>query len=284
MTTNIATDAPTRPALRYYGGKWNLAPWIIGHFPPHKNYVEPCGGAASVLLQKPRCPLETYNDLDGNVVNFFRVLRDRPDELIQKIRLTPWARAEHQMCLTIAGDELERARRYFVMIWQSLNGATDNDANAWRSMYDYEARQRSAAMDGIEIEHLYAVARRLQYVQIECMPAEEVIKKYDNPNALIYFDPPYPTTTRVQGRRYLYEWTNDQHTSAAKQLHDCSGYVIVSGYQCPLYEWLYQGWPRKDRESQVNGGRSRIESIWLSPRTWAALQAGAGLPLFGGLS
>jgi len=88
----IAPDAPKRPALRYYGGKWKLAPWIISHFPEHQNYVEPCGGAASVLLQKPRSPLETYNDLDGNVVNFFRVLRDQPDELIRKIRLTPWAR------------------------------------------------------------------------------------------------------------------------------------------------------------------------------------------------
>ena len=95
----IADTTIKRPALRYYGGKWNLAPWIISFFPPHKNYVEPCGGAASVLLQKPRSPLETYNDFDGNVVNFFRVLRDRPDELIRKIRLTPWARAEYELSL-----------------------------------------------------------------------------------------------------------------------------------------------------------------------------------------
>lgn len=99
----IATNEIKRPALRYYGGKWKLAPWIISHFPAHKNYVEPCGGAASVLLQKPRSPLETYNDLDGNVVNFFRVLRDRPDELIRKIRLTPWARAEYELSLQPRG-------------------------------------------------------------------------------------------------------------------------------------------------------------------------------------
>ena len=104
---NIATDAPKRPALRYYGGKWNLAPWIISHFPPHKNYVEPCGGAASVLLQKPRSPLETYNDLDGNVVNFFRVLRDKPEELIRQIELTPWSRDEFEICRNPSTEPLE---------------------------------------------------------------------------------------------------------------------------------------------------------------------------------
>lgn len=275
-------DAPTRPALRYYGGKWNLAPWIISHFPPHKNYVEPCGGAASVLLQKPRSPLETYNDLDGNVVNFFRVLRDRSDELIGKIRLTPWSRVEHQLCLQIEGDELERARRYFVMIWQSLNGASDNDTNYWRCVYDYTGRQRSAAMDGVDIEHLVEVSRRFTGVQIEHMDALELIQKYDNQDALIYFDPPYVTHTRVKGRRYRYEWTNKQHKDAADVLMQSTGSVIVSGYYCDIYRDLYErrGWIRQDKSSQTNGGKSRIESIWLSPRTWAALQSGAGLPLF----
>src|SRR3990167_9397763 len=120
-----APDAPARPALRYYGGKWNLAPWIIGHFPPHKNYVEPCGGAASVLLQKPRSPLETYNDLDGNVENFFRILRDFSAELIRRISLTPWAREEYELSFRPTDDPIEQARRFFVQSRMSMQGATD---------------------------------------------------------------------------------------------------------------------------------------------------------------
>jgi len=105
-----------RPALRYYGGKWNLAPWIISHLPPHHSFIDLCGGGASVLLRKERSNLETYNDLDGNVVNFFRVLRDEPDALIQKIKLTPWAREEHELSRQSCEDKVESARRFFCIV------------------------------------------------------------------------------------------------------------------------------------------------------------------------
>lgn len=281
---NIDPKAPHRPALRYYGGKWKLASWVISHFPPHLNYVEPCGGAASVLLQKPRSPLETYNDLDGNVVNFFRVLRDRPDELIRKIRLTPWARAEYELSLEPCEDEVERARRFFVSSKQSINGATDGKSANWQYWTDFEASHRSSAshVNNDPSQDLTSMASRLLGVQIEQRDYSGILKAYANDDALIYFDPPYVTETRAQAERYALEWSNTQHIESASLLRQCAGYVVVSGYACPLYSELYEahGWVRRDKEAQTNSGGSRIESIWLSPRTWQALQAGAGLPLF----
>lgn len=283
---NVASDAPKRPALRYYGGKWNLAPWIISHFPPHKNYVEPCGGAASVLLQKPRSPLETYNDLDGNVVNFFRVLRDRPDELIRKIRLTPWARAEYESHYNQVGDELEQAR----LFWVGCSMAISNMA------YTSSGMRMTKTEDGmpgvpdvlvnIDARHLETVAMRLKGVQIENKLYQDIIAMYDHMSNFFFFDPPYVCSERSSPNTYAFEWTDADHTEAATILRQATGYVIVSGYACPLYTELYEahGWQRVDKEAQTNSGGKRIESLWLSPRTCDSLyQRLDGLPLFKGI-
>lgn len=277
----IAPDAPRRPALRYYGGKWNLAEWIISFFPPHLNCVEPCGGAASVLLQKPRSPLETYNDLDGNVVNFFRVLRDSPNELIRKLELTPWARTEFTVGWrqTRHTDPVEWARRFAVFSWMALFPAIAHDSPGcrMRKTGDYKGcSDVNEKYSGI----LEPIAKRLLGVQIENIDYKKAIIEYDNPNALIYFDPPYIADTRdignLDGRTcYAFEMDDNQHAEAAMQLHRCSGYVIVSGYACPLYADIYErhGWQRHDKEAQTNNGGKRVESVWLSPRTVDALTA-----------
>ena len=270
-----APDAPKRPALRYYGGRWKLAPWIISRFPPHQNYVEPCGGAASVLLQKPRSPLETYNDLDGNVVNFFRALRDRPDELIRKIRLTPWARAEYELSLEPCEDDVERARRFFVASWMSMQGGHHSKTSkTWKiqKRADYVFRLSCDAWPD-RADALTGLVERLQRVQIDNRDACDVIGRYDNADTLIYFDPPYIKATRHQADIYRLEVDQDFHIQAADLLRQCAGYVIVSGYACLLYTELYEthDWHRVDKEAQTNSGGKRIESLWLSPRTVEAL-------------
>jgi DNA adenine methylase len=278
-----AIDAPKRPALRYYGGKWRLAPWIISHFPPHKNYVEPCGGAASVLLQKPRSPLETYNDLDGNVVNFFRVLRDRPDELIRKIKLTPWARDEYNLSLTLTDDETERARRFFCAAYMSFNGATFYDGNTYGWRHTTDVRGREPASYDLVNNALDSVAQRLIGVQIENRDYADVVRRLDNDAALIYFDPPYVFETRNKTFWYGHDWANDEtHAAAADLLRTCAGYVVVSGYVCPLYADLYErhGWQRVDTVAQTNSGGNRVESLWLSPRTVDALAMPAQASIF----
>lgn len=270
-----AADAPTRPALRYYGGKWNLAPWIISHFPPHKNYVEPCGGAASVLLQKPRSPLETYNDLDGNVVNFFRVLRDRPEELIRKIRLTPWARAEFELCREADPDPLENARRFYVSASMSISQKPFDKTTGMKtqSFFGQTYSQIIFQINDESIYHLRAVIERFTDVQIENRDYQYLIKRYDHPETLFYIDPPYVTHTRATPELYTYEWTDTDHAESAGLLRSAQGFVVVSGYACPLYTELYEAhdWTRFDKEAQTNGGGKRIESLWLSPRTLKAL-------------
>lgn len=269
----IAKDAPKRPALRYYGGKWKLAPWIISHFPPHQNYVEPCGGAASVLLQKPRSPLETYNDLDGNVVNFFRVLRDRPEELIRLIRLTPWARAEYELHYKPAQDPVEMARRF----WCGSVMAISSMPFTSSGMHMNKSKENTPGIPDskgfLEFEYLEIVASRLLGVQIENKTYTETIERYDAVDALIYLDPPYVPNTRSQNGVYAFEWSDSEHISAGAMLRQAAGYVVVSGYACPLYTELYEdhGWHRVDKEAQTNSGGKRIESLWLSPRTVEAL-------------
>jgi DNA adenine methylase len=268
-----------RPALRYFGGKWKLSPWIISFFPPHQNYVEPCAGACSVLLRKPRSPLETINDLDGNVVNFFRMLRDRPDELIRKIRLTPRARAEFDNAWQPVDDPLEAARRFFCLCWMSMDGAANTKSgSSWKVAINDKGYPY-----GLYFDDLWTIASRLIEVQMENRPAIEVITRYDHFDTLIYFDPPYVLEERSHGNNYTLEVDRAFHIEAAALLRSALGYVVVSGYACPLYAELYEahGWRRVDKEAQTNSGGKRIESLWLSPRTVKALDSDySHLPMF----
>lgn len=265
--------APKRPALRYYGGKWRLAPWIISFFPEHQNYVEPCGGAASVLLQKPRSPLETYNDLDGNVVNFFRVLRDRPDELIRLIRLTPWARGEFEFCRNPSNNSLENARRFYVFCSMARGRGVFDPTTGMIMSANADASATSHHPMLRKHSFFKEISNRFRGIQIENRNALDVISGYNNQKSLIYFDPPYVAETRTMSKGYALEVDNQFHVSAAHLFHQAQSFVVVSGYACPLYAELYEahGWERHDKEAQTNSGGKRIESVWLSPRTVEAL-------------
>jgi DNA adenine methylase len=222
--------------------------------------------------------------LDGNVVNFFRVLRDRSEELIRKIQLTPWARAEYELSLEPCEEPVEAARRFFMASWMSFNGGTGDNSRlfGWRHTIDWRSR-RPASFD-ITSNDLDAVANRFIGVQIEHRNYQEVILAYDNDVALIYVDPPYLENERTNGKNwYACEWSEDDHIEAASILHECRSYVIISGYPCDLYYDLYQKlfrWTRIDKEAQTNSGGKRTESIWLSPRTVKALNKPQQIPLF----
>jgi DNA adenine methylase len=254
-----------RPALRYYGGKWKLAPWIISHFPEHRNYVEPCGGAASVLLQKPRSELETFNDINKNIVNFFAVLRDNPGELIRRINLTPWARAEYELSIIPADDIIEQARRTAIALWMSISAG---EPTGWRVDKDSRKRFGKPVCFDILEHNLEICAERFRGVQIENRDAIDIIRRFDTDETLIYFDPPYMLDTRTCKNGYKYEVDHEFHVQAAVLLRQAHGFVIISGYQHPLYSELYEmfGWERIDKEVQTNSGGKRVESLWLSPK------------------
>ena len=184
------------PALRYYGAKFRLAGWISGCFPPGIDcYVEVFGGAAGVLLRKKRHAIEVYNDLDGGVVNFFRVLRDSPGLLHHALRLTPFAREEYDAAFEVSPDPVEDARRFFVVAWQGF-GASRNKKSGWKNQKEKWERSRANQIAEWQtaVRNITKVAARFQNVQIERCPALEVIQRYDSPKTLFYVDPPYPVS------------------------------------------------------------------------------------------
>ena len=256
---------PMRPALRYYGGKWRTAPWILSHFPPHKCYVEPFGGAASVLIQKERSQIEVYNDINSDVVSYFRVLREQPEALSRAIHLTPYAREEYDLATSgeDVADPIERARRFLVWSWQSQYFKM-RSKSGWRAINN-DLRSQSPAADWANMNHLNAVAERFRKVQIEHGPAIDVIKRYDSPETLFYVDPPYVLDTRVDRSAYVHEMSDSDHAALAEALHAAKGSVVLSGYRSDLYEALYSDWWSADTTSRINspnGAKLATETVW----------------------
>ena len=288
MRIGKVTTEVGRPVLRYHGGKWRLAPWILSYFPSHRVYVEPYAGAASVLLRKPRSYAEVYNDLDGEIVNLFRILRDpaQARELIRLVHLTPYARAEYELSYITAGDPIEQARRTLLRSFAGFSsvGATGKWRTGFRANVNHT--WTTPAGDWISVPGtLEQAVERLRGVVIENEPAIDIIHRYDEEKALFYVDPPYVQTTRYirwAGEAYKFEMTDEQHRELADVLQSLSGYVVLSGYACDLNQEFYPGWHRVEKDAHADGAKDRVEVLWLSPRTWKALQDGNGLPLFDG--
>jgi DNA adenine methylase len=253
-----------RPALKFYGGKWRLAPWIISHFPPCTHYIEPCFGAGSVLLRKPQSELETVNDINERLINFFKILRDQPDNLIKLIDLTPWAQDEYKLSKTQADSSIEDARRFFFMSWMSVNGAPL--PTGFRVAKKRTSRGSIPPKDTIN-HALNEIAQRLRYVQIMNMDAVEFLNKFNNDeDSLIYFDPPYPQSTRT-GKFYGdYELFEHLHRPSAEILQQSPAAIVVSGYRSEEYDSLYQGWRRIDKTNYVQANKKRVESIWINEK------------------
>lgn len=287
---NELNAAPNRPAFRYHGAKWLLAPWILRQFPGHESYCEPFGGSAAVLLQKRRSWLEVYNDADGEVVNFFRVLRERPAELVRLINLTPWAKSEWQDAFTPTGESLEDARRFYIRAYMSIAGPTAQWNQGWRRQKVIsrgakgDKKMTPGPVSFANTEHLYQVAERFRRVQIECDDALAVMNRYDSDVTLHYVDPPYVPATRGRWaeKAYSHEMDEPAHGELAVVLNELSGMVILSGYHCALYDELFPDWTRIDKSARINGPGSAVESLWLSPAAEARLTH-ADLPLFRGL-
>lgn len=264
-----------RPALRYLGGKWKLAPWIASQFPPHRTYVEPYGGGASVLLRKPRSRAEVYNDLDQDVVNYFRVLRD-PEQaarLAELIELTPFARAEWAAAYEFTEEPVERARRLLVRSFMGFGSCASriDRTTGWRTGQRLESS--SASRDwSTYAEAIPALSARMKAVSLECRPALEVLAGYDGPETLFYVDPPYvhaarsPKRTRTApSNGYAHELDDADHSALLDVLLELRGYVVLSGYSHPLYDDRLKGWARLVRDTHADGGRDRTEVLWLNP-------------------
>lgn len=254
-----------RPLVRYHGGKWMLAPWIIAHFPPHRVYVEPFGGGGSVLLRKPRSYAEIYNDLGGEIVNLFKVARDDGEQLARLVELTPFSRDEFAGSYEPYGDPIEQARRTLV---RSFMGFGSNSLHQKSGFLANSNRSGTTpAHDWMNYpDALRITIQRLRGVVIENRDALACMRYHDTPETLHYADPPYMHETRSdKGHDYAHEMTNDDHATLTDGLRGLKGMVIVSGYRCDAYDLLFKGWRRVDKATFADGAAKRIESLWLSP-------------------
>ena len=269
---------PTRPLLRYHGGKWLLAPWVISFFPKHKVYVEPFAGAASILLRKERVAAECLNDLDSRIVGLFRLLRDpvKARELQRRLELTPYAREEFMASYEPADDEIDVARKLIVLSF--MGHGSDSIGRGYRTGFRCKSSD-SRALPSQDWagwpKEIPAFVARLRGVAIENRDAVEIIERLDSPGTLFYVDPPYPKHTRSSSagkHGYRHELDDDGHRRLAQCLHAVDGMVVLSGYHCDLYDIdLYTDWQRHERAHLADGALPRTEVVWLNQACAAAL-------------
>lgn len=248
--------------LNYPGAKWSIANWIIEHMPHHKTYLEPYFGSGAVLFNKAPSRLETINDLDSDVVNLFRVIRDYPEELARVARWTPYSREEYYASYAIEGNELERARKFLVRCWMA-RGARSSNRNGWRHIIDYNGPRPVRQWNEVP-KKILEITDRLKNVQIEQQPAIQLIKRYKRPEVLIYADPPYVMETR-HGRIYKHEMTDEDHIELLEVLDAHPGPVLLSGYAHPLYDDRLKHWRRETKIVQAEAAQKREEVLWINP-------------------
>ena len=271
----------------WYGGKYSHLDWLLPLLPACHHYCEPFAGSAAVLINRRPSPIESYNDLDGEVCNFFRVLRDEKEKLVEAIGLTPFSREEFASACKLdpSYTNLERARRFYVRARQVRTGlAQTASVGRWANCKDTSR----AGMSGVisrwlgGVEMLPWIAERLLRVQIENRPAADVIHLYDSPTTLFYCDPPYIHDTRGDSKAYGHEMTDAQHRNLAKVLNSCRGMVAISNYQCSLMDELYP--PRKwiktvsaEKTNHATKGK-RVEILWTNydPKARAVKANGNG--------
>lgn len=257
-----------RPVLKYPGSKWRMAEWIISLMPPHKSYLEPFFGSGAVFFNKNPSRIETINDMDGEIVNLFRCVREWPEELACAVALTPYSREEYEQAWNRfkTGEQacgIEDARLTLVRYWQSY-GSTSVYKGGWKNdragrEYAYNVRYWRNLPGWI-----LDATERLKDAQIEQTPAVKLVQRFKHPDVLIYADPPYVVSTR-KGRQYVVDMVDDrQHIELLEALKEHPGPVILSGYENELYERHLQGWMKLHKKALAEGGAIRVETVWLN--------------------
>ncbi|MGL5827779.1 MAG: DNA adenine methylase [Nocardioides sp.] len=265
-----------RPPMPYSGGKQGIAHRIADTFPPHDHYLEPYAGALSVLLAKPPAPMETVSDLNGDLICFWRTLRDSPEQLARACALTPHSRAEHLASRDLTTghdgspiDDLERARRVWVQLAQG-RGSRLGTRTGWRFVHGTNRMPLAKYLDGYH-HRIAPAAARLHSVSLESRPAVDLITAYQRPGALIYADPPYLAEVR-HGRQYAVEMTTlAEHEELLELLVSSPAMVAVSGYDHPLYHQHLEGWTVHRFAATNMRGNHRTEVLWTNYQTQPAL-------------
>ncbi len=250
--------------LKYPGAKNRIATWICGHIPEHKVYCEPFAGSLAVFFNKERSHIETVNDIHDEVVNYFQMLRDHPEELRQAVNNTPFSRSEYVRSYEAADNNIERARRFCVRCWMGF-GCSNRYRNGFKT--GQQSISPNPAKTWAELpERMLLAAERLKGVQIENLPAMEIIRRYDTADVFLYIDPPYLKSTR-KGYLYKYEMTDLEHEELLKALVRHPGKILVSGYDNETYNKFLNGWKKDFKTTQAEHGIQRTECLWMNYET-----------------
>jgi len=254
--------------LKYPGAKQRIADWIISHFGEHRTYLELFFGGGSVLFNKTPSKIETVNDLDDEVINLFRIIRESPHSLTEAIKNTPYARSEYNNACkeakSPAGD-IEKARRFLVRCWQGFGYRTRGEKVGWKT--DIAGREAAYALRAWNDvpTRIQEAAKRLKNVQIEQQDAIKLAQRYNSEKVLIYADPPYLLSTRSK-KMYAHEMTDSAHMKLLETLLQHKGQVVLSGYDNQLYNETLQGWQKVQISARAELGRKRIETLWIKER------------------
>lgn len=254
-----------KPIIRYPGSKGRMAAYIIDHFPNHTHYIELYFGSGIVMLNKARVAHEVINDLDDNVVNLFRVIRDAGDQLAALVEMTPYARSEYALCKAERVDDpIEQARRFVVQCWQGHGSSAGGRGSGWKNGGVHGDKQLCAQTWCAIPERIRAVIERMRGVEIENRPALEVIARFGTADTLIYADPPYPKSVR-SGRLYSEDdMTDTDHIALLDTLNAYRGPVVLSGYACDLYQQRLPHWARRTFDTTDAKGQYKQEIVWLN--------------------
>lgn len=249
--------------LKYPGAKWRLAPWIISHFPKHHSYLEPFFGSGAVLFNKQKSNIETVNDLDDDVINFFECIRCDPERLARELYFIPYARKVYDQAYEETDDPFEKARNFCIRLNQGHGFRTTGEKVGWKN--DVNGRERAYAVSDWNIlpSKIMKAAERLKEVQIEHSDAVKLIKRFQGQNVLIYCDPPYVLQTRSR-KQYRCEMNNEQHEELLEVLADHPGPVVISGYDSALYNKKLNGWHKETNPAYNMAVGPRKEVLWMN--------------------
>ena len=261
-----------RAVFRYPGSKWSISKWIIAHFPDGYEkmvYLEPFCGSGAVFFNKRPGAVETVNDIDSDIVNLFRVLREQPEELKRVLSLTPYSREEYDLSFDRCEDPIEKARRYIVRTTQAIGAKMNGESKCgWRNHKQTKIGGTACKWGGI-CETIDEAAKRLRgnpthLVQIEHMDALQLIERYSSPDVLMYLDPPYIRSTRRSGALYAHEMTDAGHRRLLEVVNRSCAKIVISGYDNDFYNAMLSGWRKDSTTAQTTSGEMATETIWMN--------------------
>ena len=247
--------------LKYPGSKTRIAKWICAYIPPHEVYLEPFFGGGGVFFNKIPARIETINDISAEVYNYFKVLRDNPNNLIKLLELTPYSRDEYNYAFIDSADSVERARRFAVRCCQGF-GCSNRYKNGFRSGIGKNSPRTTTFWNNFP-KTLELASKRLLEAQIENQDALKLIERYNKEEVFIYCDPPYPLSSR---KNYLYEYEmiEEEHVKLLDSLKAHKGKVMISSYENELYNKMLKEWRKAIKHTIAENSVKRTEVIYMN--------------------